>query len=120
VRLRITLEGRRYDVDVEILPDTGDDAPEDEGLAVPESVLQPPLLPDTRDEDKICRSPIAGMIVEVRAVAGRPIGKGEPLAVIDAMKMHSTIGAPLDGWVEEVMVVSGDMVKPGQILCRLS
>jgi biotin carboxyl carrier protein len=38
--------------------------------------------------------------------------------VIEAMKMQTTIGAPVDGMIEEVCIVPGDAVKPGQVLCR--
>jgi biotin carboxyl carrier protein len=51
---------------------------------------------------------------------GARIHKDDPLATIDAMKMESVVGAPIDGIVEEVSVVPGDAVKPGQVLCRLS
>ena len=119
MRLLITLQGQSYEVEVEVLPDTT--PPDDEtGVAIPDSVLRPPLLPDIREEDRICRSPIAGAIVSVEVTVGARIHKDDPLATIDAMKMESVVGAPIDGIVEEVSVVPGDAVKPGQVLCRLS
>lgn len=121
MRLRITLEGTSYDVGVEVLPET-DSAPcDDEALAaVPESVLQPPRLPDSRPEDKICRSPIAGVVVSVVVSPRQWVRQDDPVAVIEAMKMQNTIGAPVDGMVEEVLVELGDAVKSGQVLCRLA
>lgn len=120
MKLRITLEGKSYNVDVEVLPDASAEFEEDRGIDIPESVLLPPLLPDIRDVDKICRCPIAGAIVAVEVSAGMRVRQDDPVAVIDAMKMETIVGAPVDGLVEEVSVAVGDAVRPGQILCRLS
>lgn len=120
VKLRITLEGHSYEVDVEVLPDCAPDQPEGEvEMAIPDSVLLPPLLPDTMEKDKICRSPLAGSIVSVAATVGRYLRQDDPVAIIEAMKMQTTVGAPVEGLVEEVAVAPGDSVKPGQMLCRL-
>jgi biotin carboxyl carrier protein len=120
VKLRITLEGHSYEVEVEVLSDGVPNPHEAEPeLAIPESVLLPPLLPDTREEDKICRSPLAGSIVSVLAVVGRFLRQDDPVAIVEAMKMQTIVGAPVDGLVEEVMVAPGDSVKSGQVLCRL-
>lgn len=125
MRLRITLEDRSYDVAVEVLPEL---VPESEAPSpksdplplVPESVLQPPHLPDTLPEDKICRSPIAGLVVAIAALPQQRIRQNDPLVTIEAMKMQNTIGAPLDGVVEEVLVRAGEAVKSGQVLFTLA
>ena len=46
MKLRITLEGQSYEVEVETLPEERDEA-EESGPEVPQSVLQPPLPVDT-------------------------------------------------------------------------
>jgi len=46
VKLRITLEGHSYEVDVEVLPDSSPEQADAE-IEIPEAVLLPPLLPDT-------------------------------------------------------------------------
>jgi biotin carboxyl carrier protein len=121
VRLRITLEDRSYDVAVELLPEPEATGPEeDPPAAVPESVLEPPHLPDTMPEDRICRSPIAGVVVSIEVSPRQRIRQDDPVATIEAMKMQNTIGAPLDGVVEEVLVRLGETVKTGQILCKLA
>ena len=120
VKVRITLDGREMEVEAEILPEPAfEDLENDSGLEIPESVLLPPLLPDRREKDKICRSPLAGAIVSVPAEVGHFLRKDDPVAVIEAMKMQTTIGAPVEGLVQEVAVSPGDSVKPGQMICRL-
>jgi methylmalonyl-CoA carboxyltransferase small subunit len=120
VKLRITLEGKSYDVDVEVLPQTTADASELEELALPDTVLRPPPRPDTRPEDRICRSPIAGVVVAVAAALQQRVRQNEPVVIIEAMKMQTAIGAPLDGTVQEIHVAPGESVKPGQPLCTLA
>ena len=120
MRLRIQLEGKSYDVNVEVLPDAEPVPVIDESLAeVPDSVLQPPHPLDIMPEDKICHSPIAGLVVSVAAVPGQLIRQDEPVLTIEAMKMQNTIGAPMDGVVGEILVKRGEAVKTGQVLFTL-
>ncbi|MBZ5724398.1 MAG: acetyl-CoA carboxylase biotin carboxyl carrier protein subunit [Acidobacteriia bacterium] len=120
MKLRITIEDTSYDVAVEVLaePEAAPHA-EDPLAAVPESVLQPPHLPDTRPEDRICRSPIAGMVVAITVAPRQRVRQNDPLLTIEAMKMQTSIGAPVAGVVEEILVKAGEAVKSGQVLCRL-
>jgi biotin carboxyl carrier protein len=67
----------------------------------------------------ICRSPIAGVVVSIAASLGQQVRRDDPVLVIEAMKMQTTIGAPVDGTVDAVHVVPGQSVKPGQPLCTL-
>jgi glutaconyl-CoA/methylmalonyl-CoA decarboxylase subunit gamma len=120
MKLRISLENQTYDVQVEILPEPGGDPMAFEPrIKVPDSVLYPPLPADTRPEDKILRSPIAGVVVSVAASVGQKVREGDPMLVIEAMKMQSTVGAPVDGTVDTVHVVAGESVMTGQPLCTL-
>jgi biotin carboxyl carrier protein len=118
VKLRITLEGRSYDVEVEVLPENDELQDADES-DVPDTVLRPPAPSDTRPEDRICRSPIAGVVVSITAAIAQQVRQNDPVVVIEAMKMQTAIGAPVDGTIHEVHVAPGDIVKPGQPLCTL-
>jgi biotin carboxyl carrier protein len=119
MHLRIKVEGVAYDVEVEVLSDSSTPLGEPEvDEELPEEVLQPPLPDDLRPEDLILRSPISGAIINVLAGPGQFLHRDEPVVVIEAMKMQTTIGAPVDGVVLEVGVAAGDMVKPGQLICK--
>lgn len=65
---------------------------------------------DGSGED-IARAPMPGAVVSVSAVAGRPVAKGDPLLVIESMKLETTVGAPRDGIVEQVHVALGDIFE---------
>ncbi len=55
-------------------------------------------------------APMPGKVVAVRVEAGSNVTKGQPLVVVEAMKMEHTIMAPADGIVESVRVKAGDQV----------
>ena len=55
----------------------------------------------------------------LKVAAGDPVRKGQPLAVVEAMKMESTVTSPRDGTVTEVARASGDAVEAGDLLMVL-
>jgi 3-methylcrotonyl-CoA carboxylase alpha subunit len=73
---------------------------------------------DDAGEDSV-RAPIPGLVKVVRASAGQAVGKGDPLLVLEAMKMEHTLAAPRDGRVAEVLAAAGELVQEGAVLVRL-
>jgi 3-methylcrotonyl-CoA carboxylase alpha subunit len=70
-------------------------------------------------EDNVV-SPLPGLIKMVNVRAGDKVNKGEPLIVVEAMKMEHIMAAPRDGEVAEVLVAVNDQVQDGTMLLRLS
>ncbi|MDO5625700.1 MAG: acetyl/propionyl/methylcrotonyl-CoA carboxylase subunit alpha [Pseudomonadota bacterium] len=64
-------------------------------------------------------APMPGKVVSIAVKAGDKVTKGQPLAVMEAMKMEHTIAAPQDGVVDEVLYGPGDQVTEGAELLRL-
>ncbi|MBT9464284.1 biotin carboxylase N-terminal domain-containing protein [Hydrogenophaga sp.] len=62
------------------------------------------------------RAPFNGKLIAVHAQPGATIGKGEPLLVIESMKLEHTLAAPRDVTVDSVLVAAGQQVAPGQLL----
>jgi 3-methylcrotonyl-CoA carboxylase alpha subunit len=58
-------------------------------------------------------APMPGKVVAVLAAGGQEVKKGEPLVIMEAMKMEHTIAAPADGVVEEILYQVGDQVADG-------
>jgi 3-methylcrotonyl-CoA carboxylase alpha subunit len=58
-------------------------------------------------------APMPGKVVAVIVKNGQEVKKGEPLVIMEAMKMEHTISAPGDGLVEEVLYQVGDQVADG-------
>jgi 3-methylcrotonyl-CoA carboxylase alpha subunit len=65
-------------------------------------------------------APMPGKVVAFLAKAGEAVKAGQPLAVMEAMKMEHTIAAPRDGTVAELLYGVGDQVAEGAELLRLS
>ena len=63
-------------------------------------------------------APMPGKIVRVTSEAGAAVKRGQPLIVLEAMKMEHTLTAPADAQVESVDVVVGDQVQEGAVLLR--
>ena len=65
------------------------------------------------------RPPMPGRIVKVLAKVGESVRRGEPLVVLEAMKMQNEIPAPRSGVVREVRVREGDAVTANDVLVRI-
>jgi 3-methylcrotonyl-CoA carboxylase alpha subunit len=64
-------------------------------------------------------SPMPGKIVSVAAKAGAKLKKGDPIVVLEAMKMEHTLTAPFDGKLAELNAKAGAQVSEGVVLARL-
>ncbi len=64
-------------------------------------------------------APMPGKVVSFAVKAGDKVAKGQPLAVMEAMKMEHTIAAPADGVVQELLYAPGDQVTEGAELLKL-
>jgi 3-methylcrotonyl-CoA carboxylase alpha subunit len=64
-------------------------------------------------------APMPGKVVALLAKSGDTVKAGQPLAVMEAMKMEHTIAAPRDGTVAELLYGVGDQVAEGAALLRL-
>ena len=64
-------------------------------------------------------APMPGKVVSFAVQPGERVRKGQPLAVLEAMKMEHTIAAPTDGVVQELLYAPGDQVAEGDELLKL-
>ncbi len=60
--------------------------------------------------DAAVRSPMPGTVIAVHVAAGQPVRAGQPVAVVEAMKMEHTVAAPADGVVTELAAKAGQQV----------
>ena len=65
-------------------------------------------------------APMPGKVIAFLAAVGDQVKAGQPLAVMEAMKMEHTIAAPRDGTIEELLYAVGDQVSEGGELLRLA
>jgi len=62
------------------------------------------------------KSNMQGMVLQVMVSRGSQVKKGDPLIVLEAMKMENPIHSPVDGKVTEIFVDTGDVVQNGDVL----
>ncbi|MBS1875268.1 MAG: acetyl-CoA carboxylase biotin carboxyl carrier protein subunit [Acidobacteria bacterium] len=126
MKLNITIDGKKYDVEVEVAeeerPSSGPYyyVPPSNPVSLP-SAAPPPLAAGPAaggavDEAKVCRSPIAGVVVKINAQAGQQIQVNDPLVVLEAMKMETNITSPVSGKIKAMKAAVGEAVQNGQIL----
>lgn len=72
------------------------------------------------EESDVATAPMPGTVVSIAVGEGDAVGVGQPLVVIESMKMHSEIVATRDGTVERVFVAVGDSFDRGARLVGLA
>jgi biotin carboxyl carrier protein len=118
MRMRVTVEGKAYEVEVEMLDEPAAPAPV---IPLPQVRLATPVWTPPRpgallSDDKTCRTPIAGVVTRILIEVGQSVKENDPLLVIEAMKMESNIASPAAGIVKSIEVSPGVGVKVGQTL----
>jgi glutaconyl-CoA/methylmalonyl-CoA decarboxylase subunit gamma len=126
-KLLVTVAGKKYEVEVEILEDTDKSyttayrapAPRATETYTPSAPAARPKAapaPAQAAGSKSLTSPINGVLIEVPIVVGQAVSEGDTLFVLEAMKMKTNIAAPHDGKIKDIKVNAGDTVESGQEL----
>ena len=129
-KLRVTIEGKIYDVLVEVLEDTSavpqatsvqaavplPPAVLPVSVAVPESRPAPTAV-GSMSGDILC--PLTGKVVSIDVKVGDAVQEGVQVATVEAMKMNTYIYASRAGRVVAVLVNPGDGVEEGMALLRI-
>jgi len=127
LKLKITVDGRVYAAEVEVLepeqphpgyvPPAGQTRIPAAGPGAAGSV--PSSRAPVADESKVCRSPFAGVVSRVSVQVGQSIQVNDVLMVLEAMKMETEITAPTAGKVAKIHANVGGAVQQGQVLVEL-
>ena len=75
--------------------------------------------PYVAPDPHLVRCVIPGVILTVAARKGLRVRSGDPLLVLEAMKMQNEVRSPCDGTVRALRVSPGDTVTKGEILLEL-
>ena len=65
------------------------------------------------------QAPMPGLVLQVLVNPGEEVVKGQPLLILEAMKMENVIKSPGDGIVGHIPVSKGQPVEKGQVLIRM-
>ena len=126
MKLQISIDGQPYEVEVEVAeddypPQMQDNRPTPASATIQSTVLRTPPKPGSsldpdNHEAKLCRSPLAGIIVQVPVAPGQQLQVDDLMVVLEAMKMETAVTAPVDGKLKSVNVAPGESVKANQVL----
>jgi biotin carboxyl carrier protein len=132
-KLRITVDGRKYDVTVEDLSDVSSLPYSQPGMvymppaapaafAPPATASAPAPVPKPAGPaaagDVVCT--LGGVVESILVTLGQQVNAGDRVAVIEAMKMKTPMVAHTSGKVEAILVKVGEGVETGQVLLKLA
>jgi len=131
VKLKLTVDGKIYEVDVEATePEAAPPIYSGPPMTARMPASPPPGPPPkpgasgsaetVDDENKVCRSPISGVVVRVQVQTGQEIKAHDVLMVLEAMKMETVITSPINGKVANIRVAPGDSVQGRQVLVEFA
>jgi len=122
--VQVSVDGTLYQV--EIPQSAGDRAVGVQDNVAPKPVapaaapaVSRPSIPDSLD-DGVVRSPMPGRILSVNVSVGDTVKKGQPIFILESMKMENTIASSIDGVVTSVHVAVSDSVQHGQTLAEIA
>jgi biotin carboxyl carrier protein len=132
-KLMITVNGKRYEVDVEVVHD--DDVIENQPAFRPpvrtvDNYVTPVQAPAPAPtpapaagkgkagpaDKKSLTSPINGVILEVPVKEGATVKQNDILFILEAMKMKTNISSPQNGKIKSIKVKVSDKIESGQVL----
>jgi len=62
------------------------------------------------------KAPMPGLVIDLKVKAGDVVKAGDPLLILEAMKMENILKSPGDGTIKAVKTKKGDSVEKGQVL----
>ena len=128
MKLLITVQGIRYEVDVEVIDDSIQKPAIESLHATPSAHRHVPVTPAPQPPgraaptpspaagDAQVTSPIAGNVSAVEVKPGQSVKTNDVLIILEAMKMETPIKSPRDAVVKSISVAAGDAVTAGQTL----
>ena len=132
MKLQIGIDGKTYEVEVEVIEEDTQTRPggyqPPYAESAPTTVRSQPVASAPApaaaaegpvDEAKVCRSPVAGMVIKINVEVGQMLEADELIMVLEAMKMETNVTVPGPGKVKAIKVAQGDGVKVNQVLVEL-
>lgn len=121
--MRVRIDGRP--VEATVRHEGAELVVERDGVARAFRVRDPraPSLGRRREATDLARgeihAPMPGLVVEVLVRPGDSIEPGQPVVIVEAMKMQNALAAPLRGKVSSIAVSAGTAVDSGQLLVAI-
>lgn len=116
--LQVTVDGKRHTVTFD-----GDKATlngKSYDVSVSEGTATEPASSALSGEGTSLVAPMPGAVIRVLKEPGDSVNEGEPVIILEAMKMEMEVKAPISGTVQNIDVNQGDQVKANQSLASIA
>ena len=110
----VNVNGTQYEVAVEEIDGKAAPAAKPAAAAAPAAAAPAASAGGTK-----ITAPMPGTILGVNVKEGEQVKAGQPIFVLEAMKMESDITAPVSGVVRGIAVSKGAAVEAGKLLCSI-
>ena len=125
-KYRITLEGKTYEMEIELVAENGvqqqpmakkeyrefKGAPKDTNV----KVVDPSMQEQTVNNTGAVTAPMPGTVIKIDKGEGTAVKAGELVLVLEAMKMENEILAPVDGTITKMNCTVGGTVAGGEVM----
>lgn len=124
-KLRVTVDGKAYEVTVEMTDEPAVSPPSPVAYAAPAAAAPAPAAANiaapvaaaaAASAAGAVRSPLAGKVVSIDVQLGASVAAGAQLATIEAMKMNTFVFAEQAGTVKSIHAKAGEAVEEGGTL----
>ncbi len=131
-KLRITVDGKAYEATVEVLDGLTTVPPaaaapvvaaapvKSAPVAAPAGAGSSAARPAVSAGAGDILAPLTGLIVEVKVAVGQEVKAGDPVLVLEAMKMNTVIPAPKAGKIAAINCAKGENVEEGKVLVSIA
>lgn len=122
--IRISFEGRSYDVEVEVLnsasaPAVSAPAPVAAAPVVAAPAPAPVAAAPVSAGGTEVHSPMMGLVFKIKVKVGDTVAANQEVVVLEAMKMETPVYAPVAGTITAIHIKEQDSVSEGQVLLNI-
>ena len=116
----LTVNGAEYEVEVEGVK-TAPTKVVNKGIQTPQLQSEEPVVKPAKLSGNAIplKSPLPGVILDVKVKEGNSVKAGQTLLILEAMKMENNVEADRDGVIETINVRKGDSVLEGDVLLTI-
>ena len=123
-KYRITLEGKTYEMEVELLSENGASQSavkkeQKESAQVPAVRAAAPAQATPAANSGVMAAPMPGTVIRIEKKAGDAVKVGELVLILEAMKMENEILAPVSGTIAVMNCTPGGTVAGGEVLFEI-
>ena len=113
---KVKVNGKLYEVELESVSEAQGNVSAPSKNEVKEEAPKPKEAPKTSGKGVELKAPLQGTILKVNVKVGDQVKKGQPVIILEAMKLENEVVAPADGVVSSILVNPGQSVNSQDVL----